>query len=176
MAVGSALWLGGRLGPGGLVLALFGEAPVRDLLLGAAAGIVVAAVSRWATRRVAWVRRLARAMARMLGPLSLGACAALAAFSAVGEEMLFRGVLQPALGWLPATLLFAAAHVPTERDLAPWPLFALLAGLLLAGLYELTSALAAPIACHFVVNLLNLAALAARADQDERDLDEGFLQ
>lgn len=178
MAAGAALWLGWSLGPAGLARRLVGEAPARDLLLGVTVGLVVVAASRWATPRFGWSRRLARAMARALGPLPLATCAVVAAFSAVGEELLFRGVLQPWLGWLPATALFAAAHVPTERDLAPWPLFALGAGLLLAGLFELTSALLAPVACHFVVNLLNLRALGAPALQEERDRDrdDGFFQ
>jgi membrane protease YdiL (CAAX protease family) len=177
VALGSALWLGWRLGPDGLLLRLVGTAPLRDLLVGVAAGLVVVAVSRWSLARFAWARRLARSMADTLGPLSFGACMLFATFSALGEELLFRGVLQPWLGWLPATLLFAAAHVPTGRDLVAWPAFALVAGVLLAGLFELTSALLAPIACHFVVNLLNLRALGALAAQDERDRrDEGFFQ
>lgn len=178
VAVGSAAWLGWRLGPDGLLLRAFGSAAARDLLLGAGAGALVAAASRWATPRIPWARRLAEAMARALGPLSLGTCVVLAAFSAVGEELLFRGVLQPWLGWVPATALFAAAHVPTERDLLPWPVFALGAGLLLAGLFEATEALVAPTACHFVVNLLNLRAIGAMADQRDRDRDrdDGFFQ
>lgn len=170
VSAGCILWLWWRIGPEALMQRLFGEAPLRDLLLGALVGVVVAALSRWFTRRLGVARRLARAMSRAIGPMSLFTCVLFATFSSVGEELLFRGVLQPWLGWLPTTVLFAAAHVPTERDLLPWPLFALLAGALLAGLFELTGALVAPVACHFVINLLNLRALGSMAGQDEEEV------
>jgi membrane protease YdiL (CAAX protease family) len=86
----------------------------------------------------------------------LTACEVIAASSSIGEELLFRAVLQDRLGIGIATALFALAHFPAERDLWPWPVVALPMGLLFGGLYEWTGAALAPIVAHAVINLLNL--------------------
>jgi len=81
----------------------------------------------------------------------------------IGEEMLFRGGMQPALGLTATSLLFGACHVPVHRALALWPLFAAAVGLLLGWTLERTGTLAAPVAGHFAINAVNLWRLARAA-------------
>jgi hypothetical protein len=45
----------------------------------------------------------------------------------------------------------------------PWTLFSVAAGFLLGGLYAFAGTLVAPIACHLVVNGINLARIARSA-------------
>ena len=76
--------------------------------------------------------------------------------SAVAEELLFRAVIQEQLtAWL-GVVLFAVAHLPVDRKLWPWPVFALFAGTIFATLYDVTGAVLAPITAHFVINAVNL--------------------
>lgn len=136
--------------------AAHGGNPLRDAVLGVLAGGLVVALSRLVTRHTGWGEALARTLARALGPLSVGECALLAAVSGGAEEALFRGALQPHVGLLAASALFAAAHFVPRRELLPWTAFAFLAGLLLGALFEGTGNLLAPIVTHALVNGVNL--------------------
>ena len=135
---------------------ILGPTPLADATLGLAVALPIVGLSRQITPRFVLTRRLARALARATGALGWPSCLLIAASSAVGEELLFRAVIQERLGIGVGVILFAAAHVPLERDLLLYPVFALGAGAILGGLYHATEATMAPIACHFVVNLLNL--------------------
>jgi membrane protease YdiL (CAAX protease family) len=94
------------------------------------------------------------------GRLSLGAAAVLLA--PVTEEMLFRGILYPAikrfgyprLALWSTSLLFAAIHMNAVTFV---PLATL--ALILTALYEWTDNLLAPIAAHVLFNALNFAML-----------------
>ena len=134
----------------------------RDLLIGLAAGGFVIALSDFATRR--WLRgeRLARSLARALGPIGRADALLLALASGLGEELLFRGALQPRVGLVLASLLFACAHFVPRRELLPWTAFALLAGLFFGLLYKTTGNILAPVAAHTLVNAVNLPLLVRR--------------
>lgn len=136
--------------------------PLRDVGLGLGAGALVIGVSALLTHWTGWGERLARALGELLGPLELRHCLALAALSGVAEEALFRGALQPQVGLVPASLLFALAHLAPRRDLAPWCLFSFAAGLLFGLLYEATGNLVAPVLAHAFVNAVNLRLLSVR--------------
>jgi uncharacterized protein len=118
--------------------------PLRDLALGAACGLAASAASGLAERRTAWGRRLAAELAGLVGPVSRAEAAALALASGVAEEAFFRGALQPSVGLVAASALFALVHVPASRGLRPWPVLALAAGLGLGLLFEATGSLVAP--------------------------------
>ncbi len=84
----------------------------------------------------------------------------LAMASGVGEELLFRGWLQPEVGIGAASFLFGAAHVWDRRAL-PYGLYAAGMGFVLGGLFAYTGpGLWAPILAHVVNNLIGLLALA----------------
>jgi membrane protease YdiL (CAAX protease family) len=94
------------------------------------------------------------------GRLTLGAAAVLLA--PVAEEVLFRGILYPAIKQMGhprlalwgTALLFAAVHMNVVTFV---PLTVL--ALVLTALYERTNNLLAPITAHVLFNALNFAAL-----------------
>lgn len=133
----------------------------RDIALGLGSAAAVIGASHWITTRTRWGEELARELGAAIGPLSRGESTALAAVSGFAEEVFFRGALQPRVGWLFASLLFALAHFAPRRALWPWTGFALVAGGLLGGLYAATGNLVAPIVAHAAINGINLRRLAA---------------
>jgi len=129
---------------------------------GLGVGAALVAASRVWTSRSASGQALAEELSRWLGPLSTARAWALALVSGLAEEAFFRGALQPRVGFVAATLLFAAAHfVPTPK-LRIWSVFALLAGAAFGGLFVATGDLLAPFLAHALVNGLNLGWLGAR--------------
>lgn len=133
---------------------------LRDPMLGLAAGLLVVAASAVLSARTRLGRALARALADLIGPLRSRDCLVLALSSGIAEEALFRGALQPEVGLVWASLLFAFAHLVPRRELLPWSLFSLAAGFLLGGLYAATGNLVAPVVAHVVVNAVNLRRLS----------------
>jgi hypothetical protein len=161
-----------RLGADGVLP--WAEAPGEAVLpipwriaAGLGAGAALVAVSRFWTARSAAGRALAAELARVLGPLSARRAAAFALASGLAEEALFRGALQPQVGALAATLLFAAAHFVPAPKLRIWSLFALLAGAVFAALFAWTGDLLAPALAHALVNAVNLRWLGSPEGQRE---------
>jgi membrane protease YdiL (CAAX protease family) len=137
---------------------------LRDLALGLAAGGALVLASRALTAATALGRALADALAELLGRPGPWVCVALAIVSGVAEEAFFRGALQPRVGLVAASGLFALAHFAPRRAFLPWPVFAFAAGLCFGALLERTGSLLAPIVAHACVNALNLRWLATRPD------------
>jgi len=130
-----------------------------DVGLGALCAGVTVALSELMTRFTRWGAALSEALAQQIGPLSHRACWGLALVSGVAEEALFRGALQPWLGFVAASLLFGLAHFVPRRELWPWTGFAVLAGFGLGALFAATGNLVAPVVAHIGVNGINLRRL-----------------
>jgi hypothetical protein len=128
--------------------------------LGAAFGLLVVLASRWAVARLGWARALHRDFRALLGDVSTREILVLALASSIGEEILFRGALQPWLGLVPQAALFALLHVGPGRRFLPWTAWALVIGLAFGGLVHLTGDLGAVIVAHFTINFLNLHYIA----------------
>ena len=73
--------------------------------------------------------------------------------------MFFRGAVQPAWGFYPATLIFAALHSGRGRAMMLWTTSALAAGAVLGALMLWRGSLFAPIVCHTLVNAVQLRRL-----------------
>ncbi len=73
-------------------------------------------------------------------------------FSGIGEEVFFRGALQPVIGLVAASLLFGAVHVGPDRRYLVWTLWAAGAGFLFGALYLWTGGILAPVTAHVVHN------------------------
>src|SRR5436190_1356073 len=93
-------------------------------LLGLALGLLVVLGSRQAVARLGWARALHRDFRALLGDVSSREIVILAVASAVGEEVLFRGALQPWIGIVPQAALFALLHVGPGRRFLPWTVWA----------------------------------------------------
>jgi uncharacterized protein len=138
-------------------------APPRDVLyslgLGICFGLLLAIGTRYAVPRFAWARDLHRELRPLTHGLSGVGIAALAVSSSLGEELLFRGLLQPWLGLWLTTLLFGVLHQGAGRSRFVWAGWATLVGLVLGCIFSLTGSLAGPLAAHALVNGLNLSYL-----------------
>jgi len=164
MAVAGILWIGFRV-DGPIPAALFFDRRSwwLDLLLGAGSGLLLLGLW-WTAERVSpLARRLEDQLAAVLGPLSGSEALGLALLSGFAEELFFRGAVQGAFGWLPATLAFAILHSGPGRAFRLWTVFAGVAGLLFAGLMVWRGNLLAPIVGHFLVNAINLRRLSRHA-------------
>lgn len=139
--------------------------------LAAAAAMAAAVVlgSRHAARRTQWGRRLHAEFSALLGPQDSPRILLLSLLSAFGEEVLFRGVLQPRVGLWAAAALFAALHFPVRRTLLPWTAFAFVLGVVLGALTAWSGSLWPAIALHFGVNYFNLHDLAAAPPAPPQD-------
>lgn len=84
---------------------------------------------------------------------------ALGLASGIGEELLFRGAIQPAFGLVPTALLFAVLHI--QYGFSPLMLFIFVLGLLLGIIrqrYSTTTAILVHFAYNFIQGLLALLA------------------
>ncbi len=123
---------------------------------GLAVGGVMVALSRLSTAKFTWAANLADEFRSILGGVERRGVLPIALFSALAEETLFRGLLQPSLGlWLTAAI-FGVLHIGPTPRFVPWTVMAFGAGLLFGGLYAWSGNLVAPILAHFFVNYLNL--------------------
>ncbi len=154
LASGEAAWLAPGAAPPSA------EGLLGQGALGVAVGLVVVAGSRLWTRHSPSGQRLSDALAATLGPLPTRTVVWLALASGLGEEILFRGALQPQVGLVWASLVFALAHFLPRREFAPWAVFALVVGVLFGALFDWTGSVVAPAVAHVTVNALNLHWLA----------------
>jgi membrane protease YdiL (CAAX protease family) len=157
-----AVGLAGLWAEGGLALLL--PASLRHLALavalGLGVGLALVALSRWMVTRFAWARLLAAELRNIVGELRPGEALLVAALSGLGEEILFRGVLQSVLGLWLTSAVFGLLHIGPSRHLWPWALMAGAAGLIFGLMAGITGDLIAPILAHATINFLNLRFLA----------------
>ena len=126
------------------------------LLLGAAFGQAVVVLFRRLEPHARWLPELHREFRAIFGRPGARELFVLAAASALGEELLFRGAMMDAWGLGLSSLVFAALHVPPRPRLWPWTASAFVLGLALGALTLWTGNLAAAVAAHFVINLRNM--------------------
>jgi membrane protease YdiL (CAAX protease family) len=161
IAAAAWIWLviGAKVDP--LVLWTSSNWP-RDLAIGLGAAALIGGASVLLTRRVAAARELEREFGWILGGQRPVEIIYLALLSGVAEEFLFRGAFHHFIGPVLATALFAAVHWPVNWSFRLWPLFALLAGAVLAAERIWTESLIAPAVTHAVVNGVNLIRLSRK--------------
>lgn len=144
-------------------------------LLGAALGMTTVFLSRVSVGRFAWARRLhneLRPIARQLSGVDI---VLLAVLSALGEELLFRGVLQPVLGLWGQALVFGLLHQMTGPSRWIWVTWAGVVGFVFGVLFQLTGSLLGPILAHALINGLNLGFLKHHNLEPSREDIGGLL-
>jgi hypothetical protein len=125
--------------------------------LGLAIGLAVALATRFLTHSTQWARTLHREFHALVAGLGARDILLLAISSAVAEEAFFRGALQPMVGVVLQSLLFAAMHFRPQRRFLPWTAMSLVIGLGFGVLANWLGDLSAPIVAHFTINLVNLS-------------------
>ena len=133
-----------------------------QVAVGVAVGMAGVWLSRIIERRFVGVRQLAADFSDLLRGLTRGQAWALALASGIGEEALFRGMLQPLVGLIPTAILFGIIHIGPARRYLWWTASALLYGVVLGLLFEWGQGLIAPIVAHVVLNGVNLYQLGTR--------------
>jgi uncharacterized protein len=133
-----------------------------DVPLGIAAALALAGLNLWLLRHaptnwlVSGVRKTYRdLLAPLFAPLGPRAAVLVGLSAGIGEELFFRGLLQPLTGLVFASVLFGLAHV-AGREMAGFGVWATLMGLILGGLAAGTGGLAAPMIAHGVYDALAL--------------------
>lgn len=102
-------------------------------------------------------------------PLFRGASVAqivvLGSLAGLGEEIFFRGLLQPVIGLPAASLVFGLLHGPARRL---WPLaaWAVVMGAVLGALYQLTGNLLVPILIHGLYDGIALEYVSRRTARE----------
>ncbi|MBK8253157.1 MAG: CPBP family intramembrane metalloprotease [Polyangiaceae bacterium] len=139
--------------------------------LSAALGLTLAAAAIAATRivtsRFAWGRRLHRDLRPMARHLSLTHILLLAGFSSLGEELLFRGLLTPAIGVPMSAVLFGLAHQIAGPSRWVWVTWASVMGVGFGAIFATTGSLLGPLLAHAVMNAVNLAYLRDHEPADD---------
>ncbi len=129
---------------------------VQQLGLGILGGLTIVVLSIIASYCFEIVRKTEKELHILLGHLKRKHIICVALYSAIGEELLFRGGIQPWLGLLPTSILFGLLHWPPSKTMIFYPFTAALIGMLLGSLFIYTGSLIAPITMHFLINAINL--------------------
>jgi membrane protease YdiL (CAAX protease family) len=138
--------------------------------LGTCFGLLVAVGTRFCVPRFAWAKNLHRELRPLTRGLTGAGILGLAVTSSLGEELLFRGLLQPWLGlWLQA-LLFGVLHQLGGTSRWVWAGWATLVGFVLGAIFALTGSLAGPLAAHALINGLNLSYLRSHDTEPPQGL------
>jgi membrane protease YdiL (CAAX protease family) len=149
---------------------------VYSALIGLAVGGLVVVSTRVFVTHFAWARNLHRELRPVARALSGSGIAAVALSSALGEELLFRGLLMPWLGlWLQA-LVFGVVHSQLRGPSKwAWVVWATIMGLAFGAIYALSGSLLGPICAHALINWLNLAYLKTHDTEPPRRALGGLL-
>ncbi len=139
-------WLGARGAASWLV----------SLGLGMLVGAVTVALTPPVVRRWSWARDLHLALRPAVHQAGDGALLLVAVSSAVGEELLFRGLLVPILGVLGSSAAFGVLHQIRGRARWGWMGWATLMGLLFGEIFAMTGSLVGPLLAHAAIDHANL--------------------
>ncbi len=153
LSVAAVVWIGLR----GLDPRFFGHSVALSTLVGALTAVVTVSLGLLAYRLLPVLREIAEELApRLVDGADRSSLVLVALFSGIGEEALFRGAIQQEFGLVVASLAFGLVHVGPDRRYLVWTAWAIMAGFLFGGLYEVTGGLLAPILAHSAHNAATL--------------------
>ena len=153
LTVAAILWSELR----GLDPRLFGHSVAWSALLGALTAVATVSLGLLAYTLLPVLRQVAEELApRLVDGADRSSLVLVAGFSGIGEEALFRGAVQQEFGIVVASLIFGLVHVGPDRRYLVWTAWAIMAGFLFGGLYEITGGLLAPIVAHSAHNAATL--------------------
>lgn len=144
-------------------------------VLGGALGMLMVFLSRVSVNHFRWARRLHRELRPVATQLGAADIWLLAGLSALGEELLFRGLLQPELGLWGQAVVFGLLHQLAGPSRWVWISWAAVVGLLFGLLFQLTGSLLGPILAHALINGLNMSFLKHHNPDPHRESIGGLL-
>jgi membrane protease YdiL (CAAX protease family) len=147
-----------------------------SLGLGVVVGATTIAVTPAMVRRWRWARALHLALRPAVHRAGNGALLAVAVASAVGEELLFRGLLVPLIGVAASSVAFGVLHQIRGRARWGWIGWATLMGLVLGEVFAMTGSLLGPLVAHAAINHSNLRFLRDNDPAPPRRPLGGILQ
>jgi membrane protease YdiL (CAAX protease family) len=131
-----------------------------SVLLSLGLGLVLGSTTIAATPPMVRRWRWARALHLALRPAAHGAGNAtlllVALASAMGEELLFRGLLVPLAGVAASSVAFGLMHQISGRARWGWMAWATVMGLLFGEIFAMTGSLIGPFIAHAAINHSNL--------------------
>ena len=127
-----------------------------DSLIGVAVGIVVVLISQIVTKKSKALQDLGHELGMLIGKMRLQEIFFLAFFSSVGEEFLFRGIIQGYGGLIIASVVFGILHTAPGKKGVAWSVFALIMGFVMGLEYMWRKNILTPIWTHFIVNFFNV--------------------
>jgi membrane protease YdiL (CAAX protease family) len=127
-----------------------------SLGLGLVLGATTIAVTPAMVRRWRWARALHLALRPAVHRAGDAALLSVALASAVGEELLFRGLLVPLVGVVASSAAFGLLHQIRGRARWGWMGWAALMGLLFGEIFAMTGSLVGPLIAHAAINHSNL--------------------
>lgn len=130
-----------------------------DSVIGISIGLVVVVISQMISARSNAMKDLGKDFYKVIQNLKKEEIFFLAFFSSVGEEYLFRGIIQGYAGVVIASILFGILHIAPGEKGRVWSLFAMIMGLIMGLAYEWRQNIFVPIWIHFVVNYFNVLLL-----------------
>jgi len=113
-------------------------------------------------------------LVRMFGPLTGIGAFFLAVSSAIGEEILFRGAIQPWAGLILTSIGFGMLHLGPEGRIASWSVWAFTAGMLLGWSTHVTGSILPAMIAHFLTNMISITRLRLQYQKAVRDLQEAL--
>jgi membrane protease YdiL (CAAX protease family) len=127
--------------------------------LGALVAAATIAATRVLVRRAGWARALHADLRPVVRDSSDTALLVVAVASGIGEEILFRGLLVPAVGVVAAALVFGLVHQVRGRARWGWMVWATVMGLAFGLVFRVTGSLVGPMLAHVAINAVNLRLL-----------------
>ncbi len=136
-------------------------------ILGLGLGGLVVLFSRLVVRRFTWARSMEEGFRSTLRDQPVWTVPFLALFSALGEEIFFRGALQEFVGvWLQAGI-FGVVHFPFSRKMWAWPFFAVVMGLAFGAGTVVTGTLWMATVAHGTINGLNMRLILRKPEGEQ---------
>jgi len=131
-------------------------AHVYSLAFGVALAALCVVLTRRIVEKFSWGQELARALRPFAQGLTGTGILVAALLSSCGEELLFRGTLQPWLGLLGQAAVFGVLHQMPGPSRWAWVAWASVIGLLFGAIFASTGSLVGPLVAHALINGLNL--------------------
>lgn len=138
------------------------ESFIELTVLGLLAGSVLTIASVLFEMEFAEYRLIKDYLLEVIGRAPAVTIVALSLLSAAGEEVFFRVAMQPELGMVGTTLIFALLHLGPRGNPNSWTLMSAIISLLLGVIFDYTESILPVFVAHSIMNLTSMFKLRVR--------------